>query len=163
MVDTVDIQTLINEYEGDRVKEIRGVFSSISILQNRLQTIFDKSDTQITLKQFMVLAMIRHAKHAPSYTQLGELLGSSRQNIKKLVTLLEKNGFVEVKPGKGNMVSIHLTDVASSYFGKVYDEHSIILERIFSVYSDEEIHTFYLLITKLYDGVKQEESRMNQK
>ncbi|KAF1298445.1 MarR family transcriptional regulator [Enterococcus sp. JM4C] len=154
------LKKLINEYEGERTDEIRGIFSSISILQNRLQTLFDKTDTKITMKQFMLLTMLRHSKGS-SYTELGKLLGSSRQNIKKLAVLLEKNGFIKIESatGKNNRVQLTLTDYAESYFEKVYADHTTILSDIFADYTDEEIHLFYGLITRLYVGVEREEGK----
>ncbi|MDO1604703.1 MarR family transcriptional regulator [Lactobacillus sp. YT155] len=150
---------LINEYKDDRTKELRGIFSSFSILQNRLQTIFDKTDTKITSKQFLLLTMIRYSKTALSYTELGKQIGTSRQNVKKLAILLEKNGFVKIDTAssKGNKVSINITEYAEEYFNKVYDEHTEILEKIFADYSNEEIDMFYQLMTKLYSGVEKVE------
>ena len=72
------------------------MFSTLCIAENRLQTIFDKSSSGITLKQFMLLTMVRQSEERLTFTQLGDLLGCSRQNIKKLAAVLEQKGFVTI-------------------------------------------------------------------
>lgn len=151
---------MIKEFSGKRENEIRGIFSSISILQNRLQTIFDKTDEALTLKQFMLLTMIKYSDKKTTLTHLGNLLGSSRQNVKKLATSLEQKGFITISHEIDNKknTSLSLTQKAEDYADKVSALHTEKLNGIFSDYSDEEIHLFYQLITKLYAGVEREEN-----
>lgn len=51
-----------------------------------------------TLKQFMLLSIVRQSKEPPTFTQLGNLPGCSRQNIKKLADVLMKKDFVAISP-----------------------------------------------------------------
>lgn len=156
----MDINHIIKEFSGKRENEVRGIFSSISILQNRLQTIFDKTDEVLTLKQFMLLTMIKYSDKKTTLTHLGSLLGSSRQNIKKLATSLADKGFITISHEVGNKksTSLSLTKRAHDYSDKIFALHTEKLNSIFSDYSDEEIHLFYQLITKLYIGVEREEN-----
>lgn len=156
----MEINHMIKEFAGKRENEIRGIFSSISILQNRLQTIFDKTDEVLTLKQFMLLTMIKYSDNKTTLTHLGTLLGSSRQNIKKLATSLEEKGFITISHEVDNKknTSLSLTQKAEDYAHKISALHTEKLNAIFSDYSDEEIHLFYGLITKLYAGVEREEN-----
>jgi DNA-binding MarR family transcriptional regulator len=156
----MEINHMIKEFSGKRENEIRGIFSSISILQNRLQTIFDKTDEALTLKQFMLLTMIKYSDKKTTLTHLGNLLGSSRQNVKKLATSLEQKGFITISHEIDNKknTSLSLTQKAEDYADKVSALHTEKLNGIFSDYSDEEIHLFYQLITKLYAGVEREEN-----
>ncbi|MNJ53153.1 transcriptional repressor MprA [compost metagenome] len=156
----MEINHMIKEFAGKRENEVRGIFSSISILQNRLQTIFDKTDEVLTLKQFMLLTMIKYSDKKTTLTHLGSLLGSSRQNVKKLATSLEEKGLIIISHEVGNKknTSLSLTKKANDYSDKIFALHTEKLNSIFSDYSDEEIHMFYQLITKLYIGVEREES-----
>ncbi len=155
----MEINHMIEAFAGKRENEIRGIFSSISILQNRLQTIFDKTDEVLTLKQFMLVMMIKHSDEVTTFTHLGHLLGSSRQNVKKLAAALEEKGFITISHEAGNKknTSLSLTQKAVSYYDKVFALHTEKLNSIFNDYSDDEIHLFYQLITKLYSGVEREE------
>ncbi|MHC5229140.1 MarR family winged helix-turn-helix transcriptional regulator [Enterococcus sp. LJL99] len=153
------INELINEYSDNRENEIKGIFASIFILQNRLQTIFDKTDPELTLKQFMLLTMIRFSNSKTTFTHLGKLLGSSRQNIKKLALSLEKKEFIIIQQEVDNKrnTSITLTKKAVEYVDIVSELHTQKLTSLFNDYSTEEIHLFYQMITKLYVGVEREE------
>lgn len=153
------IDHMIQEFEGKKENEIRGIFSSIIILQNRLQTIFDNANETLTLKQFMLLTMIQHADEKTTFTHLGNLLGSSRQNIKKLATSLEEKGFIAIKQDIANKrnTSLEITDKAYMYIDTVAELHTEKLNSIFNDYTKEEIHLFYKLITRLYNGVEKEE------
>lgn len=79
----MNIEDLIENYSDSAQKQSRAIFSSIFIIGNKLQTIFDNNIPEISLKQFMLLSMIRQSEIPLTLTQLGNLLGCSRQNIKK--------------------------------------------------------------------------------
>lgn len=59
------------------------------ILTNKLQTLFDSRIPDVTLKQFMLLSLLHQADEPQTLTQLGDLLGCSRQNVKKLAQGLQ--------------------------------------------------------------------------
>ncbi|MGX7149228.1 MarR family winged helix-turn-helix transcriptional regulator [Enterococcus ureasiticus] len=151
----MEIYKLIEQYKGERNKEIRGIFSSIFIFQNRLQTIFDKADPYITVKQFMLLAMVKHSTEKQTYTHLGKLLGCSRQNIKKLVISLEKKGYlINQKSNEDKRTSyIIMTEKANEYFDEISNIHQIHLAELFSEYSDEEISFLYKTLMKLHSSI----------
>ncbi len=70
----------------------KAIFSSLFIATNKLQTLFDNHIPQISLKQFMLLAIVQNSEEPLPFTQLGNILGCSRQNIKKLAQILVKKG-----------------------------------------------------------------------
>ncbi len=72
--------------EGQR----KAIFSTLFIAGNKLQTLFDNHIPEVSLKQFMLLSIVRQSEEPLTFTQLGELLGCSRQNIKKLAAVLAK-------------------------------------------------------------------------
>lgn len=154
----MEIQHLANQFSDSRFHQIKAIYASIFILQNRLQTAFDKSDSEITSKQFMLLVMIRRAEERQellTFTQAGKLLGCSRQNIKKLALLLEEKGLVFLARQKkdSRASAIRPTQELKAYFSAVEQTHEQLLNTLFEGYSDEEIHHFFQLLTKLYQGV----------
>ena len=66
---------LISRFADTKENKMKAVFSTLFIAGNRLQTLFDKNIPQISLKQFMLLSIVRHASEPLTFTQLGELLG----------------------------------------------------------------------------------------
>jgi MarR family transcriptional repressor of emrRAB len=55
----MNIESLTEAYKSGRDNQQRAIFASLFILGNRLQTSFDKVDPVITVKQFMVLIMVK--------------------------------------------------------------------------------------------------------
>ncbi|GCF93210.1 hypothetical protein NRIC_11010 [Enterococcus florum] len=152
----MDIQQLIETFSKNRDTQQRAIFSSLFILGNRLQTSFDKLDPVVTLKQFMLLTMVKNApEEGLTLTQIGELLGSSRQTAKKLALSLEKKKLVQIrqstKDKRKSLLSI--TSDGLNYFGKVAVLHTTALNRLFESYSEEELTQLFTLFMKLYEGV----------
>ena len=90
----MEINDLIQKFSDSRENQQKAIFSTLFIAGNRLQTLFDHQIPDVTLKQFMLLSLVRQAPEPQTFTKLGELLGCSRQNVKKLAAALEKKGFV---------------------------------------------------------------------
>lgn len=152
----MDINNLIEKFSCSREYQEKGIFSSLFIIENQLKTLFDKSDPNITLKQFMLMVMIEESKEPLTFTKLGSLLGCSRQNIKKLATSLEINGFVQIQNSKKDIRAAVVipTEKFYDYSEKISVSHSKKLDVIFSGYSDEEVLLFYKLLMKLYEGTE---------
>lgn len=161
----MDINRVLIEQNIDRDKQIHGIFASLFILQNRLQTIFDKLDPNITIKQLMMLIIIKLSEPNQTFTHYAKILGCSRQNIKKLVTSLENKNFIEIKTDDLDKRKNYLllTDTAEKYFNEFSLLHSEQLNLLFSNYSDEEVALFYSMIAKLYSGVENMETGLWKK
>ena len=82
------IQELITRFSDTRENQQKAVFSTLFIAGNRLQTVFDNHIPEISLKQFMLLSIVRQSPEQLTFTQLGDILGCSRQYIKKLADAL---------------------------------------------------------------------------
>lgn len=77
------ISSLSRAYERTEEMQKRGIFANLFLLQNRLQALFDHDPRNlgVTLKQFLLLVMVRQAacrQEETTYTHLGALLGCSR-------------------------------------------------------------------------------------
>ena len=76
------------------------IFGSLFLLANKLQMVCDQHlyKDNLTAKQWLLLAAISQFNDtAPTLSEVSELIGSSRQNIKQLALKLEKNGFLEIR------------------------------------------------------------------
>ncbi len=60
----------------------QAIFASIFVMQNKLQTTCDKLDPELTMKQWLLLAIADSVDETLTLTKLGELMGCSRQNVK---------------------------------------------------------------------------------
>ena len=81
---------LFEKSNCDTLHRMQAIFSSIFVLQNRVQTAGEKLQTEISMKQWLLLAMTEYCQEPRILTNIGNLMGCSRQNIKKLALALEK-------------------------------------------------------------------------
>ena len=49
----------------------KAIFSTLFITGNKLQTLFDNHIPKVSLKQFMLLSIVRQSKEPLTFTQLG--------------------------------------------------------------------------------------------
>lgn len=140
---------------GDSTENMqKAIFTSIFVLQNRMQTAGEKIQTQISMKQWLLLAMTVSCPEPRTLTGIGALMGCSRQNIKKLAAALENKGFVRLEHGSSNSVNVELTEKAEQYFGEISYRHAKTFELLFSEFSEKEIKQLFRLYSKLYAGIE---------
>lgn len=152
----MQLDDLILRFSDTTENRRKAIFSTLFIAGNKLQTLFDKHIPEISLKQFMLLSIARQAEEQLTFTQLGNLLGCSRQNIKKLAGALEKKGFITIQrsPQDTRALCICLTQKGNDFFQNDFLTHQKELEYLFEVYTEREIDTLFTLISKLYAGIE---------
>lgn len=86
----------IPQYSDERL-----MFGMILSIANNLQTIGDRMYKEITMKQFLVLIMLKvFDKEHPTLNELATQVGSSHQNVKQLVLKLQEKGYLEIYEDK---------------------------------------------------------------
>lgn len=113
----------------------------------------------------MLLSIVRQFKEPLTFTQLGNILGCSRQNIKKLAEILEKKGFVIIQksPYDTRAMCICPTDNVNDFFDKDFLKYQEELQYLFEVYTDEEIEMLFILLSKMYAGIENLEKKIVDK
>ena len=74
------MEELFEKYGCDTQHKEQAVFASIFILQNRLQTAGEKLQTEISMKQWLLLAMAECCPEPRTLTNIGELMGCCLRN-----------------------------------------------------------------------------------
>ncbi|MCO7123985.1 MarR family transcriptional regulator [Ihubacter massiliensis] len=158
----MELNDLIQKFSHSSGNQIKAIFSTLFIAGNRLQTLFDHHIPEITLKQFMLLTMIRQSEEQLTFTKLGELLGCSRQNVKKLAQALEKKGFVAIRQSSADVraSTIEPTDKMKDYFDNIFASYQTQLKYLFEDYSEEEIKQLFQLLMRLYGGIDHLEKKL---
>ena len=161
----MNIDNLITRFSGTTENQRKAIFSTLFIAGNKLQTFFDNHIPKVSLKQFMLLSVVRQSKEPLTFTQLGDLLGCSRQNIKKLADVLMKKGFVTIQqsPHDARALCIYPTEKVNDYFQNDFSEYQEELKYLFEVYTDEEIKMLFILLSRLYTGIENLEKRIDNK
>lgn len=149
------VQDLSARFSATAADREKAMFTTLFIAANRLQTLFDRRIPALSLKQFLLLALARQAGPEATFTQLGTMLGCSRQNIQKLAAALERKGFavVEAQPGDARAQCLRPTDRAEAYFAREFAPYAAQLHTLFSVYTEAEAQALFGLLTRLYDGI----------
>lgn len=157
----MQLQDLVTRFSTSTENRQKAIFSTIFIVGNKLQTLFDHRIPAVSLKQFMLLSVARQSEEPLTFTQLGELLGCSRQNIKKLAEALQKKGFVQLEqsPRDTRAMCIRPTPRADTFFRKEFAQYQTNLNDLFEVYTEEEIETLFVLLSRLYTGVEHLEEK----
>lgn len=159
----MEIHDLISRFSDTKEKQEKAIFSTLFIAGNRLQTIFDNDIPDITLKQFMLLTMVKQSEKELTFTQLGKLLGCSRQNIKKLAEVLAKKGYVSIQQNSSDIraACIAPTDKMNYFFKDIFIAYEKKLSNLFEGYNEQEIEQFFHLMMKLYTGIETFEKGLN--
>lgn len=158
----MEIEDLILKFSNTSENQQKAIFSSLFIIGNKLQTLFDNHIPDISLKQFMLLSTIRNSKELLTFTQLGKLMGCSRQNVKKLACVLEQKGFIEIikSPSDARALSVKMTKKTNEYWENDFFEYQNELLYLFEIYSKEEIAMLFELLMKLYSGIDNLEEKI---
>lgn len=154
--DRMNLINLNAKFSGSTEDRRKAIFSTLFIAGNKLQTLFDNHIPEISLKQFMLLSVVRQSEEPLTFTQLGNLLGCSRQNIKKLADVLRKKGFITIQqsPHDTRAMCICPTEKVNDYFINDFSEYQEKLKYLFEVYTDKEIETLFILLSRLYAGIE---------
>ena len=146
------------QFNCDTTHRMQAIFSSIFVLQNRMQTAGEKLQTKISMKQWLLLAMTACCPEQRTLTNIGNLMGCSRQNVKKLALALEKKGFVHLQLSNNNSVLVELTEEVQRYTEEIGERQMKALSLLFSDFSEEEIEQLFFLYSKLYTGLERVEN-----
>lgn len=139
----------MNSYKGlemqlDSMQKKRLIFSELFILQNKIQTKFDKILGDITSKQFIILAIVNSFPYPPSLTEVAKHAGCSRQNVKKVVAVLEKKGYVSLMSEKETRaVRIVLEQKFFDFYAIFMQKSGTGLEDLFHGMNETEIDRLF--------------------
>ena len=138
----------------DKAKAI--IFGSIFTLSNKLQVLGDRFDSSLTVKQWLLLAGIHNSReNAPTISRVAEIIGNSRQNIKKMVLILENKGFVALENDSNDarVQKIRLTKKCLDYLAKREKGELEFLEQLFDGFQSVEINTLAKGMSKLEKNI----------
>lgn len=136
------------------------IFASLFILANRLQVLGDSLDEQITIKQWLLIAVISKSnKEAITVSELSKFIGSSRQNVKKMADILERQGFVSLNkdPNDARVVQVSITEKCINHFKSRADLELNFIEKLFNDFDEELLDGLYRGINKLSSNVTEME------
>ena len=139
------------------VEKQQHIFGMIFLFANRIQTISDREGKDITLKQWFVLAVISKLEdQSPTINMVGDFMGYTRQNAKKILTLLEQKGYVQllVSPQDKRAKQVVLTKKAQAYFNETEAFGNQLIDDLFKGFDDKEVNRVFESFIKLEQNIQ---------
>lgn len=103
------------------------IFGSILLLSNKLQFVGDSLLEELTLKQWHLLMMISKMNVTkPTLNEVAHFTGTTRQNVRKMLSPLESKGFLRIEKSStdNRAITIELTHRTFDYFIK-YEQYAV--------------------------------------
>lgn len=128
------------------------IIGSVSLISNKIMKFGDSIFPDITYRQWFLLMMISKMEcQEKSINSIAEFVGTTRQNVKKMLVPLEKKGYVIIAKSSSDAraLRVELTEKTYQYFSE-NDEPTIReTNKMFSTFSDEEINSLASALGKL--------------
>jgi DNA-binding MarR family transcriptional regulator len=143
----------------DAIDKQKYIFGSIFLIANKLQVLGDQylGRASITTKQWLLTVMISQFRdNPPTLSEVAELMGSSRQNVKQLALKLEKKGFLNIQKDEqdARALRLRLTEKSRTFWEHRQSQDEQYVEELFSDFSAEEIDATFKGFGKLFEKIE---------
>lgn len=146
----------------DNLNEKAFIFGSIFTLANRLQVLGDKFDENLTMKQWLLLASITTINEkAPTISEIANVIGYSRQNVKKTASILEREGFITFQKDitDARILRIILTEKCEYFFKQREQRELEFLEQLYDGFDTNLVTGLFQGLTKLAENMMEMEKQ----
>ena len=136
----------------DRTENEEYIIGCICLLSNKIIKFGDQMLPDITFRQWFLLLMIsKMSDKEKNINSIAAFTGTTRQNVKKLLTPLESKGYVIFKKSSSDAraLKVELTETAYRYFEENAETAAAETDRLFSSFSDGEIGSLSKNLSKL--------------
>ena len=130
----------------------RALFGLFLAFGNRLQAVGDSFYDEITCKQFFLMACMNlFTEEPPTANELAETMGCSRQNVKEILTSLERKGYIEFVTDSADRRKkrIVMTETAEKMKQKYFGKEVEFISGLYDGISDEDIAHTYRVISDI--------------
>ncbi|MCL1982404.1 MAG: MarR family transcriptional regulator [Clostridiales bacterium] len=136
-------------------------YATLFSVSNKLQVCGDKELEKLTSRQLMALiAAVHLPKGEASLNNIAKKMGTTKQNVKQLVSAMEKKAYVSVAHSTADKraCSVEMTEEGQQVFVECYMRGMLFFEEVFHDFSAEELDVFWGMLKKLYrfDGREQD-------
>ena len=140
---------------------IQQIYATLFSLTNKLQIKGDEFCEQITSRQFMALVAIIHLpENETTLNNIARKLGTTKQSIKQMITILENKGFVITVPSQYDKraVNVTITESGAKAMTVCAEKSMGFFANLSRDFSIEEMEILWTLLKKLYifDGEEQD-------
>ena len=132
------------------------ILTRIFVLANKIQSVGDALGPAITMKQFQLLdALSKSEKTALTLTELADVVGSSRQNVKKMSLILEKQGYLLMSKDASDarILRVALTEKSADCLRERTQRDKEFIDDLFEGFDDKAIKSMTKNCDRLYKNV----------
>lgn len=136
-------------------------YGTLFSLTNKLQISGDDYLDSITMRQYMTIVAILHLQEEETtINNIARKLGTSKQNANRMVSSIEKQGFLKVIPSPKDKraTNVFLTEAGKKAVVECSKKAVNFMADAFKNFTTSELETFWTLLKKLYqfDGETQD-------
>lgn len=136
-------------------------YATLFSVTNKLQACGDEYLDGLTSRQSLTIVAILHLpEDETTINNIAKKLGTTKQNVNRLITGLKQKGYITVFPSKKDKraVNVKLTEAGEKITLKCAEKNVYFMADIFKEFTTEEIETLWNLLKKLYkyDGHEQD-------
>lgn len=136
----------------NRTENEENIIGYVSLLSNKIIQFGDSILPDITFRQWFLLIMIsKMERKEKNINSIAEFVGTTRQNVKKMLIPLESKGYVIIGKSSSDArsLNVELTEKAYHYFSENDKPTACETNKLFSVFSTEEIDYLAQTLKKL--------------
>ncbi len=139
----------------NRTEKEEYIIGFISLISNKTAQFGDLMLTDITFPQWFLLMMIsKMEQQEKTINSIAEIVGSSRQNVKKMLNLLAGKGYVMIEKSSSDKraLNVNLTQKTWQYFSDHDALATSEINKLFSAFSMDEIDHLASALKKLLNA-----------
>lgn len=139
------------------------IFGSLFLLANKLQVIGDQhlESDDMTIKQwFLTVIISQFGSNSPTLSEVAQLMGSSRQNVKQLALKLQEKDFLSIEKDDqdARATRLKLTQKSQDFWEKREDKDREFLGELFQDFDMEDLASMYKGFNKLLNQIEKMEN-----
>lgn len=130
------------KYSGIFKKQAH-LFANVFLVANKMQVLCDQYLVKfgLTTKQWLLIAAVQQFKESsPTLSDVSQLIGSSRQNVKQLALKLQKIGFLKMEQDF-RAVRLTLTDKCRDFWEKREAQDEQYITDVFKYLGEEAVES----------------------
>lgn len=151
----------------DTLEKQKYIFGSLFLLANKLQVVGDQylgKDDMTTKQWFLTVMLSQFGDNPPTLTELSELMGSSRQNVKQLALKLEEKDFLKIEKDEqdARAFRLKLSEKSRTFWEVRQEQDDQYIKDLFADLSEDEINIISGCFRKLHQKIEKMGKSYNQ-
>lgn len=134
------------------------LFGGAFILANKLQSVADKKSIGLSTKQWFLMRNLQDlsTESPPTITMLAKETDTSRQNVSKMLSTLQKQGYVILRDSEADRRSqtVEMTIKGKEMLEQMAGRSTYFFAELFNGISGEEIEAAAKVVIKLIENLK---------